>query len=424
LGSKSYPLFCQAGIDVDKQLKRLKATPAIQMGTCDDDFETDAQIWINQLLQHLQNPIAQAAVTTIIKRPAEGKKVFTGSLGQKVLLNDHGSNKQVYHLEFDLAEEIVYTPGNAVGIIPNNRPAEVEKILKLLKLNESQTLKLKDEPFNAKEIFRKKVSIQYLPVNTVKKYAQLVQADIPETRIDLFDLLRIYPLHKSEQLQELIDLLPGITPRLYTISSSPSTHPCQLHLTVQLHKYNVQEEGINGLGSEYITTLQKGAEVEFFLHTQKSFQLPADDKDIIMVGQGTGIAPFRSFIAERDTNGATGRNWLFFGEENRVTDFYYQSDIQKWTDIGILQKVVPAFLKKSGNPTTLPEQILKHADTIWKWLEDGCYFMVSGEKEPTGKAVEAALLKIATDMLQGDEKKATAYIKQLQKDGRFAKELY
>nr|MCU0405216.1 sulfite reductase [Chitinophagaceae bacterium] len=190
------------------------------------------------------------------------------------------------------------------------------------------------------------------------------------------------------------------------------------------HKYSSQDQQKSGLGSEYITSLKIGTEVEFFLHTQKSFQLPADDKDIIMIGQGTGIAPFRSFIAERDTNGASGRNWLFFGEENRVTDFYYQSEIQKWTDIGTLQKVVPAFQQKSGNPTTLAEQISHYAETIWQWLDDGAYIMVSGEKEPTGKAVEAALLKIATDKLQGDEKKATAYIKQLQKDGRFAKELY
>jgi sulfite reductase (NADPH) flavoprotein alpha-component len=273
-------------------------------------------------------------------------------------------------------------------------------------------------------VFTEKVSIQFLPSSTVKKYAQLVNADIPETRMDLYDLLRIYPLPNETRVEELIDLLPGITPRLYTISSSPATHPCQLHLTVQLHKYSSQDQQKSGLGSEYITSLKIGTEVEFFLHTQKSFQLPADDKDIIMIGQGTGIAPFRSFIAERDTNGASGRNWLFFGEENRVTDFYYQSEIQKWTDIGTLQKVVPAFQQKSGNPTTLAEQISHYAETIWQWLDDGAYIMVSGEKEPTGKAVEAALLKIATDKLQGDEKKATAYIKQLQKDGRFAKELY
>lgn len=424
LGSKSYPLFCQAGIDVDVQLKRLKATPAIDMGTCDDDFETDAEKWIQQLVQHVQNPIVAAAVTTIVKRPAEGKKIFTGSLGQKILLNDHGSRKQVYHLEFDLAEEIVYTPGNAVGIIPKNRITEVNKILDLLEAKPGHSIKYKDEPSTLGDVLASKINIQYLPANTLKKYAQLVKADIPETRMDLFDLLRIYPLQHIAQVQELLDLLPGITPRLYTISSSPATHPCQLHLTVQLHTYQTNHAEQTGLGSEFITSLKPGTEVSFFLHAQKSFQLPPDDKDVIMVGQGTGIAPFRSFIAERDTNAATGRNWLFFGEENRVTDFYYQSEIQKWNDIGVLHKVNPSFLQKTGHPSTLPEQILKEADTIWQWLEDGAYFMVSGEKEPTGKAVEAALLKIAVDKLHSDEKKAANYLKQLQKEGRLAKELY
>jgi sulfite reductase (NADPH) flavoprotein alpha-component len=424
LGSKSYPLYCQAGIDVDNQLKRLKATPAIQMGLCDDDYETDAEVWINQLLQHLQNPIMPAAVTTIIKRPAEGKKVFSGTLGHKVLLNDHGSNKQVYHLEFDLADEIVYTPGNAVGVIPKNRPVEVEKVLSLLEATAIQQVQYKGETEVLGNLLANKLSIQHLPSGTVKKYAQLLGTDIPETRIDLYDLLRIYPMQESAQVQDLIDILPGITPRLYTISSSPATHPCQLHLTIQLHQYLQNEAPHTGLGSDYLIGLAPGTEVEFFLHTQKSFQLPPDNKDVIMVAQGTGIAPFRSFIAERDTNGATGRNWLFFGEQNRVTDFYYQADLQKWVDIGTLQQVNPAFMEKTSRPLTLAEQVLEKADDIWQWMEDGAYIMVSGEKEPAGKAVEAALLQIATHKHKGDDKKATQYIKQLQKDGRFAKELY
>jgi sulfite reductase (NADPH) flavoprotein alpha-component len=424
LGSKSYPLFCQAGIDVDTQLKRLKATPSISMGLCDEDFETDAEQWINQLLQHLQNPIVPAAVTTIIKRPAEGKKIFTGTLGHKVLLNDHGSNKQVYHLEFDLPEEIVYTPGNAVGIIPKNKKQEVDKVLSLLDIPATQQVKYKEERFALGELLTQKVSIQYLPSGTVKKYAQLVGTDIPDTRMDLFDLLRIYPLQKEAQIQDLIEILSGITPRLYTISSSPAAHPCQLHLTVQLHHFQQNAASSSGLGSDYITTLAPGTAVEFFLHTQKSFQLPPDESDVIMIAEGTGIAPFKSFIAERDTSGATGRNWLFFGEDNRVTDFYYQSDIQKWADVGTLQKVNPAFRKNSSKPLTLAEQVLLNAESIWQWMEDGAYIMVSGEKEPAGKAVEAALLQIATEKHHGDDKKATQYLKQLQKDGRFAKELY
>lgn len=424
LGSKSYPLFCQAGIDVDAQLKRLKATPAIAMGTCEEDFETDAEVWIQQLLQHLQNPLGSAPVTTVVKRPAEGKKVFKGTLGSNILLNDRGSNKKVHHLEFDLGEEIVYTPGNAVGIIPENNPVQVSKILDLLEMAPEQPVVYKEQTCTIEEVLGKKLTISPLPVSTVKKYAQWLGVEIPETRMDLYDLLRIYPIQDNNQIQELIGILPGITPRLYTISSSPAAHPCQLHLTAQVHHFNLNGEEIPGLGSSFLTSLRPGAELEMFLHSQKSFQLPPDEKNIIMIAQGTGIAPFRSFLAERDTNGATGKNWLFFGEENRVSDFYYQSEIQKYADIGTLQQVNPVFTKNTSNPSTLAQKINEQAANIWKWIQKGAYVFISGEKEPTGKEVEAALLQIIADQQGTGTQDATAYIKQLQKEGRFAKELY
>lgn len=424
LGSKSYPLYCQAGADVDTQLKRLKATPYIAMGTCDEDFESDAETWIGQLLQHLQNPIAPVAVPTVVKRPAEGKKVFKGSLGSNIVLNDRGSSKMVHHLEFDLAEEIVYTPGNAVGIVPENEPVQVEKILGLLNLGPAQPVTHKDQATTLGEALGKKLAIHYLPISTVKKYAQWLGTEIPETRMDLYDLLRVYPLKDNGQVQGLIDLLPGITPRLYTISSSPAAHPCQLHLTAQLHQFTVEGKTYTGFGSSYLTSLKPGAELEMFLHTQKSFQLPPDDKDVIMIAQGTGIAPFRSFLAERDTNGAEGKNWLFFGEENRVTDFYYQAEIQKFADIGTLQQVTPVFEKNTYSPGKLAEKLLEQGAAVWKWVQKGGYVFVSGEKDPTGREVEAALLKIIAEQQAVTPQEATAYLKQMQKEGRFAKELY
>jgi sulfite reductase (NADPH) flavoprotein alpha-component len=268
------------------------------------------------------------------------------------------------------------------------------------------------------------VNIQNLPASVVKKYGDLVQARIPETRMQLADLLKIYPLQSIEQLPALIDLLPGITPRLYTISSSPATHVCQLHLTVQAHNFAVGEKQMKGLGSEYLTGLKPGTEIEFFLHTQKSFMLPPEDRDVIMIGQGTGIAPFRSFIAERDTTGATGKNWLFFGEENRVTDFYYQAELQNWLSIGSLHYMEMAFQKNTLQPRGLADALMAKSEQVWQWLENGSYLMISGEKEPAGKAVESALMQLIISNMGGDEKKASQYYKQLQKEGRIAKELY
>lgn len=152
--------------------------------------------------------------------------------------------------------------------------------------------------------------------------------------------------------------------------------------------------------------------------------MPPDDKDVIMIAQGTGIAPFRSFLAERDTNGAEGKNWLFFGEENRVTDFYYQAEIQKFADIGTLQQVTPVFEKNTYSPGKLAEKLLEQGAAVWKWVQKGGYVFVSGEKDPTGREVEAALLKIIAEQQAVTPQEATAYLKQMQKEGRFAKELY
>jgi sulfite reductase (NADPH) flavoprotein alpha-component len=424
LGSKSYPLFCQAGKDIEAQLERLQAQKAIATALCDDDFEADTEIWIQSLLNTLQNPIVSAPIPTVIKRPAEGKKFFKGSLGYKVLLNDTGSNKQVYHLEFDLPEEIVYNPGNAVGIVPHNRENEAGTILEILQVSPTKKIRYQNDELSIEEILKTKVNIQYLPASVAKKYAGIIQTEIPETRMQLADLLKIYPLQNPDQIQALIDLLPGITPRLYTISSSPATHTCQLHLTVQEHAFTLGEKQVKGLGSAYLTGLTPGTEIEFFLHTQKSFMLPPEDKDVIMIGQGTGIAPFRSLLAERDSTGATGKNWLFFGEENRVTDFYYQAELQHWLSIGSLHYMDTAFQKNTLQPKNLADALLAKSDKVWQWLEGGSYLMISGEKEPTGRAIENALMQSMISNMGGDEKKASQYYKQLQKEGRIAKELY
>jgi sulfite reductase (NADPH) flavoprotein alpha-component len=422
LGSRSYPLFCQAGIDIDTQLKRLNAKPVIPITLCDDDYESVVEAWTVSLLNTLGQSAAKSAPVVISK--TESKKSFKATLGSNTLLNDKGSQKAVHHLEFDLPEELLYTPGNAVGIVPKNADGVVRKILSLLQVHPDKKLQFKGIEQDAFTLLRDKVSVTYLTLSVIKKYAQLVQADIPETRMDLYDLLRIYPMPSEFEIQELVDVLNPITPRLYTISSSPNAHPGQLHLTAELHHFESHDEKLNGFGSKYLTQMKPGTQIEMFLHQQKNFQLPRTERHLVMIAQGTGIAPFRSMIAERDAVGASGHNWLLFGEDDFVTDFYYQTEIQAWVETGSLHHVNLAFRKNRHQSLSVADLILKEAKQLWQWIELGAYLMVSGEKDPMGQQVEQALQQVIADRKGVGQAEASAYLKQLAKDGRYVKELY
>jgi sulfite reductase (NADPH) flavoprotein alpha-component len=424
LGSKSYPLFCQAGIDLNSLLKKAGATPFVPIAFCDDDYEPVSEAWTISLLDALQTSAKPAAVVNTVASKTDSKKIYQATVGTNLLLNDKGSNQQVHHLELDLPEEVLYNPGNAVGITPENEAQVVEKIISLLGLDPHEKVLYKQERFEAFELLLRKLSINHLTLGVIKKYAQLVQADIPDTRMDLYDLLRIYPLPTEIHAQSVIDLLNPITPRLYTISSAPNAHPGQLHLTVALHAFNSNGGFLSGFGSGYVTNLKPGQKVSFFLHQQKHFQIPRSDRHLIMIGQGTGIAPFRSMIAERDATGASGKNWLVFGEENFVTDFYYQSEIQGWVETGSLQHINLAFQKNRNKSLRVQDLLEQESQRLFQWLESGAYLFVSGEKDPMGKEVESQLQQIIAAKKGVSIEEAANYLKQMAKEGRYAKELY
>ncbi len=425
LGSKSYPLFCQTGIDMEKQLKRLGAQSLLPIGMCDDDYEPEAEKWVDALIASLQGSVVTTVPAAVVVTSNDtGKVQFDATVGLNVMLNDAGSKQKVHHLEFDLAEDIVYTPGNAVGIVPLNHEVDIQKILKLLKVSPQEKVQFRGSTDSIHTLLTNNISIYYLPGNVIKKYAALAATEIPDTRMDLSDLLHIYPLPASVTVQALLDILSPITPRLYTISSSPATHPSQIHLTASLHQFQVNEKVHAGRGSAYLTTLKPGEKVNMFLHKQKSFQLPDDEKNIIMLAEGTGIAPFRSFLAERETNGATGKNWLMFAEHSRINDFYYQTEIQKWSELGVLQQFDAAFEQHAHRSISLANLVKEKQDDLWEWLQKGAHLYISGHKEPMGKAVEAALTEMVQQKQGSTAAEAAQYLKQLQRDGRFAKELY
>ena len=432
LGDSSYPLFCKTGEDVDNRLNQLGAQRIIPIKKCDVDFESDATAWIDQLINaaimsngNAVAPQVAAKVATDAKPAKAGKKIYEGNVVTSIDLNDKGSNKETYHVEIATEEAIVYEAGDAFGIVAKNNQAAVNKILELLQLKGDEELTYKNEIYKATDLFANKLSIQYLPTRVIQLYSKMVDKEIPSIRMDLADLLRIYPADKSLDVQQLVSIIGTIIPRLYSISSSPLAHgENEVHITVSRNTFNVDGHIRHGLCSDYLSTLTEGTTVQFYIQKNNAFKLPATDKDVIMIGPGTGVAPFRSFLFERDAQAATGRNWFFFGEQHFVSDFLYQTEMQSFLVTGVLTKLNTAFSRDQEHKVYVQHRMQQHAAELFNWIENGASIFVSGTKEPMSIDVEQTLINIIARHKNIDEQKATEYLGELKESGRYHKDVY
>ncbi len=427
LGDTSYPLFCTAGSDVDAQLEKLGGKRLLPIQKCDVDYAVEADGWFNQLLKELVTPgqttVAPAIATPAIQKKSTGRKIYKGALLTNINLNDRGSIKETHHIEI-AAEDIDYLPGDSLGIIPENPLHVVEPIVELLGLDKDQTFNFRNEEVTAFHLLKKKLNIFFLPERVVRKYSELVGQNIPPTKIGLLDLLRIYPLQNNLQFEQLIEILEPIAPRLYSIASSPEAHSGEVHLTVARDKFHVNDEWKCGLCSDYLSQAKIDNELEFYIHKNTQFRLPADDKDIIMIGPGTGIAPFRSFLAHRDATGATGKNWLFFGDQHFVTDFLYQTELQNWMETGTLTKLNVAFSRDQKEKVYVQHKMLKHGKELYDWLLNGASIYICGAKDPMSSDVEDTLLQIVAKFGNNTIEEAVQFIEQLKEDERFLRDVY
>ena len=424
LGDTSYPLFCKAGEDVDAQLQKLGGERVVSLHKCDTDYESDAGSWFSQVISRLSSNGAPAAVpisTPVVKK--SGKKVYPGSILRNINLNDRGSNKQTHHIEIT-ADELEYAPGDSIGIVPGNPAQIVRSIISLTGIDEEKELQYRNENVSILNLLQNKLNIVYMPERVVKQYAAIVQQDIPETKISLLDLLKIYPVKNTSQFEEVIGILEPITPRLYSIASSKEAHGDEVHLTVARDFFQVNNETKVGLASDYLCQLPENAGFEFYVHKNDQFRLPAPDKDVIMIGPGTGIAPFRSFLAERDSTGAGGRNWLFFGDQHFVTDFLYQSELQNWLETGVLTRLSVAFSRDQKEKVYVQHKMMNEAAEFYQWVDNGAYVYICGAKEPMSVDVENTLLLIIRQYGNKSLQEANEYLDALKEEGRYLKDVY
>lgn len=425
LGDSSYPLFCKTGEDLDSRFEILGAQRIIPLKKCDIDYEQDAQNWIDHVFEAVNKTSISSVKNPSAQKASTGRKRYQGTVSAIINLNDITSEKETYHIEIETEEALSYQPGAALGIIPFNSKSVVDEIIAVTGIDPKKKIETSKTTDSVEELLHKHLNISYLLKTVVAQYAKITGHSIPEVRLSLLDLLRIYPVKNAEEFEEVIQILTAQAPRLYSISSSPEAHgENEIHITVARSEFFIDHQKHNGLCSGYLSEFSEGGEVEFYIQDAGHFRLPEPDKDVIMIGPGTGIAPFRSFLWERDATGAEGKNWLFFGDRNFVSDFIYQSELQDFLKTGGLTHLDLAFSRDTAEKVYVQHKLEQKAQEVFYWLENGASVYVCGTKDPMSRDVENTLLNIIQHQGKRSQEEAVHYLEEMELNGRYAKDVY
>jgi sulfite reductase (NADPH) flavoprotein alpha-component len=358
-------------------------------------------------------------------------------------LNGTGSSKETRHIELSLqGSGLSYMPGDALGIIPENDPELVDSLLKEMEWNEKELVIItkQGDTQPLKEALTTHFEITLLTKKILQQAAAFTESEELQNLVlvensnqlkeycngrDLLDMLRDFGPWKASA-QEIVSLLRKMPPRLYSIASSIAANPEEVHLTIGAVRYLTHGRERKGVCSILCAErIQEGDTVPVFVQTNKHFRLPeSHDKDIIMVGPGTGIAPFRSFIQERAVHPTTGRSWLFFGDQHAASDFLYQEELENYHQDGVLTRVDSAFSRDASQKVYVQHKMLENSKELFEWLENGAYFYVCGDKEYMAKDVNEALITVIENEGSLDRDAAEAYLKDMQKQGRYQRDVY
>jgi len=425
LGDSVYPLFCKAGADVDERFAALGAQSILPRVDCDVDYQQDADAWVNSVMQLLLEKSVDAQ-PTVAKPTAlkSGRHIYTGKVVSNINLNDKGSAKATHHIEISSDETVNYVPGDSLAVIAHNPSALVKRVIQLIGATGSEQVLLKKETVSLQVALGSKLNLLRLPKRILEKYAVATNTKLQAEFIDTDELLIASPLPKDLKLQQFIDLLEPIAPRYYSIASSAAAHNGEVHVLVSRVVYSLNGKPKGGLASNFLSDLPEGTELSFFIQKNDAFRLPADDKNIIMIGPGTGVAPFRAFVAERDSRGASGRNWLFFGDQHFKKDFLYQSEWLDYLQNGALHRMDVAFSRDTKHKVYVQHKLKAQAAEVYQWLADGAYIYVCGSKDPMSHDVENALIEIITEQGKKSPEETHDFLHALKEEGRYLKDVY
>lgn len=447
LGDTSYEKFCQTGKDIDARLTALGATRVAERQDCDVDYEDAFNSWLDRSLAALAPDSPSAVfspVVAVVPAIEFGKKnPFPSELLQTVLLNGEGSAKETWHLEFSLAGSgFTYEPGDALAVVPVNAPDIVQAILSAAKLSGSEEVENKniEGRKTLAAALRDDLDITALSRNVLAKLAEAtgspalnaLLADDAKERFkqyiegrQIVDAIEKFA-PKGLSADVLAALFRKLPPRLYSIASSPLAHPDEVHLTVSAVRYQSHGRQRKGVCSTCLADLVKpGDKVPVFVQPNKNFRLPADDSTpVIMVGPGTGIAPFRAFVEHRAALGAKGENWLFMGDQHYLYDFLYQLEWQDHLKSGALTRLDVAFSRDQPEKIYVQHRMAQHARDLYAWLEDGAHFYVCGEAARMAVDVHETLVTIVQNQGGKSREAAEAYVEDLKKSKRYQRDVY
>ncbi|MFP5112222.1 sulfite reductase subunit alpha [Bacillaceae bacterium C204] len=389
--------------------------------------------------QTLENP----KNTKSDKLPFSRTNPFQAKVLKNINLNGAGSSKETRHIELSLkGSGFSYNPGDALGVVPSNDPELVASILNEMDWDEEEivTVGKQGETLPLKKALTSYFEITLLSKKILQQTAAFTENEELQKLLlienadqlkgycygrDLLDMLRDFGPWKASA-QEIVSLLRKMTPRLYSIASSFNATPDEVHLTIGTVRYTANGRERKGVCSVLCAErVQEGDTLPVYVQANKHFHLPeSPDKDIIMVGPGTGIAPFRSFIQEHAVKKATGRSWLFFGDQHAASDFLYQDELEKYQQDGVLTKLDTAFSRDGAQKVYVQHKMLENSKEIFEWLEKGAYFYVCGDKERMAKDVNEAIINVIEKEGAMTRDAAEAYLKDMQKQGHYQRDVY
>ena len=449
LGDSTYEQYCEAGKRIDKRLEELGATRLSPRVDCDIDYEDPAAGWSEIVVQSLaadQAARSPGTAPATVRAPAaypsvhDKRNPFDATVLENIRIVGRHSTKETRHVELDIGGSgLTYQPGDSLGFVAANDARVVEDLLEATGLSGDAEVTVKNASLPLAQALADKFEItigsprfieQWADLSGAKELEALNGPDVAAERVKflydhhIVDIVRRFPV-KGLDAASLLPALRPLQPRLYSLASSQALVGDEAHLTVAPVRYDLHGTARAGVASSQIADrLDMGATVPVYVQENPHFRLPGDDVPIIMVGPGTGVAPFRAFLQEREARAAGGKSWLFFGERNFRSDFLYQVEWQQWLDDGVLSQLDVAFSRDAGAKTYVQHRMHERSRDLFAWLEEGAHFYVCGDEKAMARDVHEALLQIIEREGGLSRDGAEEYVRVLSSEHRYQRDVY
>ena len=443
LGDTGYEEFCHAGKLLDTRLEQLGAKRIIKRIDCDVDFEDLAEKWINSVVQKFNPDKKIDAVnkdkTESIVKSWSRKNPYEAIISYNTLLSGPNSNKEIIHYEIDLGDSgLKYEVGDSLSIIPRNKQLLVDQIIE--RLHTSKDFIPSGHEIDIENLLKFKFEI-LTPTKRLIEYVEKIAEDSELSLIlekkdskalddfkwgmDVLDFMNLNP-KVDFIVEKFLDLLKPLQHRTYSISSSINKYDNKVHLTISSVRWKNKKRDYNGVCSTYLADdCNENEKIKIFFTPNKSFRLPEDkDKDIIMIGPGTGIAPFRAFLQEREVTKSSGKNWLFFGDQTRDNDFIYEDELKDMLNKNILTKLDLAFSRDQKEKLYVQHKIYENKKEFFSWIENGSIIYICGDATKMAKDVEDIILKIISEENNCSLNDSIEYLNKLKKEKRYLRDVY